>query len=80
MINQLEKYILDIENSKKLSEEKKEYYKLIAKRLDKNGFPIILNSYHLSSKDQDGNMYLGGNDGGYFKEYMDQSEIYDLLS
>lgn len=49
MINQLEKYILDIENSKKLSEEKKEYYKLTAKRLDKNGFPIILNSYHLSN-------------------------------
>ena len=39
-----------------------------------------LNSYHLSSRDQDGNMYLGGNDGGYFKEYMDQNEIYDLLS
>ncbi|MBE6151861.1 MAG: FAD-dependent oxidoreductase [Firmicutes bacterium] len=39
-----------------------------------------LNSYHLSSKDQDGNLYLGGNDGGYFKKYMSQEEIYNLLS
>lgn len=39
-----------------------------------------LNSYHLSSKDKDGNIYLGGNDGGYFKKYLSNKEIYDLLS
>ena len=39
-----------------------------------------LNSYHLSSKDKDGNIYLGGNDGGYFKEYMSGEEIFDLLT
>jgi len=39
-----------------------------------------LNSYHLSSKDKDGNIYLGGNDGGYFKEYMTQEEIHSLLT
>ena len=38
-----------------------------------------LNSYHLSSKDKDGNIYLGGNDGGYFKKYMSNDEIFDLL-
>lgn len=49
MFNQLEKYILDIEKAEKLSEDKKNHYKDIAKKLDKNGFPIILNSYHLSN-------------------------------
>ena len=39
-----------------------------------------LNSYHLSSKDKDGNIYLGGNGGGYFKKYLSTDEIYDLLS
>ena len=39
-----------------------------------------LNSYHLSSKDKDGNIYLGGNDGGYFKKYLSNKEIYDLLT
>ena len=39
-----------------------------------------LNSYHLSSKDKNGNIYLGGNDGGYFKEYMSEEEIHDLLA
>ncbi len=39
-----------------------------------------LNSYHLSSRDKDGSIYLGGNDGGYFKEYMTEKEIYDLLT
>ena len=39
-----------------------------------------LNSYHLSSKDKDGNIYLGGNNGGYFREYLSQDEIFDLLS
>ena len=38
-----------------------------------------LNSYHLSSRDKDGKIYLGGNDGGYFKQYMSEDEIYDLL-
>ncbi len=39
-----------------------------------------LNSYHLSLKDKDGSIYLGGNDGGYFKKYMTESEICDLLT
>ncbi len=39
-----------------------------------------LNSYHLSSRDKDGSIYLGGNDGGYFKKYMTEDEIYDLLN
>lgn len=39
-----------------------------------------LNSYHLSSKDKDGNIYLGGNDGGYFKKYLSNKEIFDLLT
>ena len=39
-----------------------------------------LNSYHLSSRDRDGNLYLGGNDGGYFREYLDEKEIFDLLT
>ena len=39
-----------------------------------------LNSYHLSTKDKDGNIYLGGNDGGYFKKYMSSDEIFDLLT
>ena len=39
-----------------------------------------LNSYHLSSKDKDGNIYLGGNDGGYFRKYMSEKEIFDILS
>ena len=39
-----------------------------------------LNSYHLSSRDKDGSIYLGGNDGGYFKKYMSEEEIYDLLT
>ena len=39
-----------------------------------------LNSYHLSKKDKDGNIYLGGNSGGYFKKYLGNDEIYDLLT
>ncbi len=38
-----------------------------------------LNSYHLSSKDSDGDIYLGGNDGGYIKKYMPKDEIFKLL-
>ena len=39
-----------------------------------------LNSYHLSSRDKDGSIYLGGNDGGYFKQYMTEEEISNLLT
>ena len=39
-----------------------------------------LNSYHLSSRDKDGNIYLGGNDGSYFKKYLSNDEIYNLLT
>lgn len=39
-----------------------------------------LNSYHLSSRDKNGNLYLGGNDGGYFRKYMSEEEIADLLT
>lgn len=39
-----------------------------------------LNSYHLSSRDKDGNLYLGGNDGGYIREYMTEEEIFNLLT
>lgn len=39
-----------------------------------------LNSYHLSSRDKYGSIYLGGNDGGYFKQYMSEEEISDLLT
>ena len=39
-----------------------------------------LNSYHLSSRDKDGNLYLGGNDGGYVREYLSEEEIVDLLT
>ena len=41
-----------------------------------------LNSYHLSSRDKDGSIYLGGNDGGYFKEYFteEENEIFETIS
>ena len=39
-----------------------------------------LNSYHLSSRDKDGKLYLGGNDGGYIREYLTEDEIFDLLT
>lgn len=39
-----------------------------------------LNSYHLSSRDDNGSLYLGGNDGSYFKKYMSEDEICDLLT
>ena len=38
-----------------------------------------LNSYHLSKRDKEGNIYLGGNNGGYFREYLKEDEIYSLL-
>lgn len=39
-----------------------------------------LNSYHLTLRDKDEDIYLGGNDGGYIKEYLSEDEIYDLLT
>ena len=39
-----------------------------------------LNSYHLSSRDKNGGIYLGGNNGSYIKEYMSEQEIFDLLT
>lgn len=43
------KYKEKILNAGKLSQEKKDYYLNVAKRVYNNGFPIILNSYHLSN-------------------------------
>lgn len=43
------KYKEKILNADKLSQEKKDYYLKVAKRINNNGFPIILNSYHLSN-------------------------------
>ena len=39
-----------------------------------------LNSYHLSTTGRDNSIYLGGNDGYYFRKYMSDKEIFDLLS
>ena len=39
-----------------------------------------LNSYHLSSLDDQGRIYLGGNDGSYIRQYMNDEEISDLLT
>lgn len=39
-----------------------------------------LNSYHLSSRDKDGKIYLGGNGGGYFREYYSEDELNELLT
>ncbi len=36
-------------------------------------------SYHMSSLGNSSDMYLGGNGGGYIKEYMSEQEIKDLL-
>ncbi|MCR5482942.1 MAG: FAD-binding protein [Bacilli bacterium] len=36
-------------------------------------------SYHMSSLGNSNDMYLGGNGGGYIKEYMSEQEIKDLL-
>ena len=36
-------------------------------------------SYHMSSLGNSNDMYLGGNGGGYIKEYMTEQEIKDLL-
>ena len=37
-------------------------------------------SYHMSSLGNSDDMYLGGNGGGYFKEYLSEEEIKDLLT
>jgi len=39
-----------------------------------------LNSYHLTLRDENEEIYLGGNDGSYLKEYLSEKEIYDLLT
>jgi len=39
-----------------------------------------LNSYHLTLRDDNEEIYLGGNDGSYLKEYISEKEIYDLLT
>ena len=39
-----------------------------------------LNSYHLSKTGKDGEIYLGGNDGSYFKDYYSSDEIKDIIA
>lgn len=39
-----------------------------------------LNSYHLGLRSEGEDLYLGGNGGSYIKEYLDEKEIYDLLT
>ena len=39
-----------------------------------------LNSYHLSKTGKDGEIYLGGNDGGYFRKYYDDEYIKEVIS
>ena len=48
-MNEYKEYERKILSANKLSNEKKQYYLNVASRLSKNGFPIILNSYHLSN-------------------------------
>lgn len=38
-----------------------------------------LNSYHLSNTGTPGEIYLGGNDGGFFKEYYDLETIKEVI-
>ena len=38
-----------------------------------------LNSYHLSNTGNPGEIYLGGNDGGYYREYYSTDEIKDVI-
>jgi len=38
-----------------------------------------LNSYHLSNTGIPGQMYLGGNDGGFFRKYYDDELIKDVI-
>ena len=39
-----------------------------------------LNSYHLSKTGKEGEIYLGGNDGGYFRKFYDIKEIKDVIA
>ncbi|MBE6149013.1 MAG: FAD-dependent oxidoreductase [Firmicutes bacterium] len=39
-----------------------------------------LNSYHLSNTGNPNEIYLGGNDGGYFKEFYDLETIKEVIS
>ena len=39
-----------------------------------------LNSYHLTLRDKDEEIYLGGNGGSYMKEYLTETEINNLLT
>ena len=39
-----------------------------------------LNSYHLSKTGKEGEIYLGGNDGSYFREYYSNEEIKDIIA
>ncbi|MBE6147889.1 MAG: FAD-dependent oxidoreductase [Firmicutes bacterium] len=39
-----------------------------------------LNSYHLSNTGTPGEIYLGGNDGGYYRKYYDENTIKDVIS
>ena len=39
-----------------------------------------LNSYHLTLKEKDEPMYLGGNDGSYLRKYLKEDELQDLLT
>ena len=39
-----------------------------------------LNSYHLTLREKGEEVYLGGNDGSYMKEYLSDKEIFDLLT
>ena len=39
-----------------------------------------LNSYHLSNTGKKDEIYLGGNDGGYFRKYYDINVIKDIIS
>jgi hypothetical protein len=49
MESKLKRYINEIDNAEKLSKKKKKYYRNIATEIYNAGFPIILNSYHLSN-------------------------------
>jgi len=39
-----------------------------------------LNSYHLTLREKDEPIYLGGNDGSYMKKYLKENEIQELLT
>ena len=39
-----------------------------------------LNSYHMSKTGTPNEIYLGGNDGGYIRDYYTDKEIFDLLT